>query len=136
MEEIISSESTNPKQASIGDRFLGGIIDWIVVLAISYLLGNIIGGSLLSYLTGAASILVRDALPFLDGQSIGKKVMKTRSVHEDSGAPITNDYRTSRLRNILCIIPLVGLVDALFIFGSEQKRLGDKIDKTTVVYDK
>jgi uncharacterized RDD family membrane protein YckC len=85
---------------------------------------------------GAAYILVRDALPFLDGQSIGKKVMKTRSVQEDSGAPITNDYRTSILRNILFIIPLVGLIDALFIFGSEQKRLGDKIAKTIVVYDK
>ena len=135
MEEIINSESTNPKQASIGDRLLGGIIDWIVVLAISYLLGNMIGGSI-SYMIGAAYILVRDALPFLDGQSIGKKVMKTRSVHEDSGAPITNDYRTSILRNILFIIPLVGLIDALFIFGGEQKRLGDKIAKTIVVYDK
>ncbi len=134
MDEVNSPESTSFKKVSIGDRLLGGIIDWIIVLAISYLVGNIIGGSI-SYLIGVAYILVRDALPFLDGQSIGKKVMKTRSVIEDSGAPLTNDYRTSVLRNILFIIPFVGLIDALFIFGSEQKRLGDKIAKTTVIYD-
>jgi uncharacterized RDD family membrane protein YckC len=80
--------------------------------------------------------LVRDALPFLDGQSIGKKAMKTRAVLEDSGAPITNDYKSSVLRNILLFIPIVSLVDALFIFGDERKRLGDKLAKTTVIYDR
>lgn len=114
---------------------LGGLIDWIVVLVIYYLLKGLVGWSL-SYLVAAAYILVRDALPFLEGQSIGKKVMKTRGVHEDSGAPITNDYRTSFLRNIFLFIPIVSLIDALFIFSGDRKRLGDRIAKTIVVYDK
>jgi len=134
MEESPINHQNNPVQASIGDRLLGGIIDWLVIFAISYLLNNL--GWTLSYIVSGAYLLVRDALPFLEGQSIGKKVMKTRSVYEDSGAPITNDYKTSFLRNILLFIPLVGLVDALFIFGGERKRLGDKIGKTIVVYDK
>ena len=133
MEELPDNLKSGQKEASLGDRFLGGIIDWLVILAISYLLNNL--GWTLSYLVSAAYLLVRDALPFLDGQSIGKKVMKTRSVYEDSGAPITNDYKTSFLRNILLFIPIVGLIDALFIFGGERKRLGDKIGKTIVVYD-
>lgn len=135
MEEINSPESKISNQASIGDRLLGGLIDWIVVLVIYYLLKGLVGWSL-SYLVSAAYILVRDALPFLEGQSIGKKVMKTRGVHEDSGAPITNDYRTSFLRNIFLFIPIVSLIDALFIFSGDRKRLGDRIAKTIVVYDK
>jgi uncharacterized RDD family membrane protein YckC len=135
MEEINSPESKISNQASIGDRLLGGLIDWIVVLVIYYLLKGLVGWSL-SYLVAAAYILVRDALPFLEGQSIGKKVMKTRGVHEDSGAPITNDYRTSFLRNIFLFIPIVSLIDALFIFSGDRKRLGDRIAKTIVVYDK
>ncbi len=135
MEEINSPESTISNQASIGDRLLGGLIDWIVVLVIYYLLKGLVGWSL-SYLVAAAYILVRDALPFLEGQSIGKKVMKTRGVHEDSGAPITNDYRTSFLRNIFLFIPIVSLIDALFIFSGDRKRLGDRIAKTIVVYHK
>ena len=134
MEELPDNHKTEQTEASLGDRFLGGIIDWLVILAISYLLNNL--GWALSYVVSAAYLLVRDALPFLDGQSIGKKVMKTRSVYEDSGAPITNDYQTSFMRNILLFIPIVGLIDALFIFGGERKRLGDKMGKTIVVYDK
>ncbi len=122
-------------QASLADRFIGGLIDWLVVIAISYLLQGLLGWQF-TYLISAAYILVRDALPFLEGQSIGKKVMKTRSVLEDSGIPTTNDYRTSILRNVLLFIPIVSLVDALFIFGNERKRLGDKLAKTIVIYDK
>ena len=134
MEELPDNHKIEQTEASLGDRFLGGIIDWLVILAISYLLNNL--GWTLSYIVSAAYLLVRDALPFLDGQSIGKKVMKTRSVYEDSGAPITNDYQTSFMRNILLFIPIVGLIDALFIFSGERKRLGDKMGKTIVVYDK
>ncbi len=135
MEEITNHTSENTNQATLVDRLLGGLIDWIVVLAIYYLLKGLVGWSL-SYLVAAAYILVRDALPFLEGQSIGKKVMKTRGVHEDSGAPITNNYRTSFLRNILLFIPIVSIIDALFIFSGDHKRLGDRIAKTIVIYDK
>ncbi len=135
MEETSNNTSTNSHQASLMDRFLGGVIDWLVVLVIYYVLRGFVGGSL-GYLVAAAYILVRDALPFLEGQSIGKKVMKTRAVNEDTGAPITNDYRTSILRNLLLFIPIVSFIDALFIFGGQYKRLGDKMAKTMVIYDK
>lgn len=135
MEETTNQELTTNNQASIGDRFLGGLIDWLVVIALAYVLRGLVGWSL-SYLISTAYILVRDALPFLDGQSIGKKIIKTRSVHEDSGAPITNDYRTAFLRNIMLFIPIAGLIDALFIFSGDRKRLGDRMAKTIVVYEK
>lgn len=135
MEENTNQNLSTSTQASLGDRFLGGLIDWLVVIGLSYLLRGILGWQL-TYLVSAVYILIRDALPFLDGQSLGKKVMKTRSVLEDSGIPTTNDYRTSFLRNVLLFIPIVSLIDALFIFGGERKRLGDKLAKTIVIYDK
>ncbi len=135
MEENSNQSLTNSSYASLGDRFLGGLIDWLVVLVISYVLRGILGWQL-AYLISGAYILVRDALPFLEGQSIGKKVMKTRAVMEDSGAPTTNDYRSSLLRNILLFIPVASLIDALFIFSGDRKRLGDKLAKTVVIYDR
>ena len=36
----------NTTQASLADRFLGGLIDWLVVIAISYLLRGILGWQL------------------------------------------------------------------------------------------
>lgn len=131
-ETTIQPESTSIK-AGLGDRFLGVLIDWLVCMALYYILDVFIGWGI-SYALGAVYFLVRDALPFLDGQSIGKKVMKTRAVKEDSGAPLTNDYATSLIRNIPAVIPIVSLVDAIFILiGDERKRLGDKIGKTIVV---
>jgi len=135
MEENINQNLTTSLQASLLDRFLGGLIDWLVVVAISYLLRGVLGWQV-TYLVSAVYILIRDALPFLNGQSIGKRIMKTRSVLEDSGAHTTNDYRTSFLRNILLFIPIVSIVDALFIFSGDRKRLGDKLAKTIVIYNK
>ena len=135
MEELTNAQTPDQEQAGLGDRLLGILIDEAVIIVIGFFIGNVLGWKL-SYLLAAAYMMVRDALPFLDGQSIGKKVMKTRAVYEDSSAPLTNDYRASILRNILLIVPLIGLIDALFIFSGDKKRLGDKIGKTIVIYDK
>ncbi|MDH3711683.1 MAG: RDD family protein [Cyclobacteriaceae bacterium] len=133
MEEQITQPEGISTKAGLGDRFLGVLIDWLVCMVFYYVLDMFIGWGI-SYGIGAIYFLVRDALPFLDGQSIGKKVMKTRAVKEDSGAPLTNDYATSLIRNIPAVIPVVSLVDAIFILlGDERKRLGDKIGKTIVV---
>ena len=132
MEESNQPLSTTV-QASKSDRFLGILIDAVAMMVLSYLIGELAGWTV-GYLVTAVYWLVRDALPFLNGQSLGKRVMKTRAVKEDSGAPLTNDYATSVIRNITLIIPIVGLVDAIFIFiDDDNKRLGDKIGKTIVV---
>lgn len=133
MEETTNQNVVPSNLATLGDRFLGVLIDWVIFCAVYYILDMTIGWGL-GYVVAAIYFLIRDALPFLDGQSVGKKVMKTRAVKEDSGAPLTNDYATSLIRNIPSIIPILGLIDAIFIFvGDERKRLGDKIGKTIVI---
>ena len=140
MEETTNQPQSSPAPeqnsnnlASLGDRFLGVLIDWLVFMALYYVLDMVIGWGL-SYAIAGIYFLIRDALPFLDGQSIGKKVMKTRAIKEDSGAPLTNDYAASVVRNIPAVVPVLSLVDAIFIFmGDERKRLGDKMGKTIVI---
>ena len=132
MEESNQSLSTTAV-ASKTDRFVGILIDGVAMMVVSYLIGKLAGWTV-GYLVTSVYWLLRDALPFMNGQSIGKRVMKTRAVKEDSSAPLTNDYVTSLIRNITLIIPIVGIIDAIFIFlDDDNKRLGDKIGKTIVI---
>jgi len=133
LDSPIDSVQKTGELASKMDRFLGILIDGIAMAVVYYII-EMLAGFVIGYLTTSVYYLVRDALPFTDGQSLGKKVMKTRAVKEDSSAPLTNDYATSVIRNITLIIPLVGLIDAIFIFiDDDSKRLGDKIGKTIVI---
>ena len=70
-----------------------------------------------------------------NSQSIAKKWLRIKVVRAD-GSPVTLG-RLIMLRNvvvwILSMIPLFGIVDALFIFGEARQCLHDKIADTIVV---
>jgi uncharacterized RDD family membrane protein YckC len=70
-----------------------------------------------------------------NGQSIGKKLVGIKVVRAD-GTPASLG-RIFWLRNALnaaiSIVPLYGLIDILFIFGSSNQCLHDKIADTIVV---
>jgi uncharacterized RDD family membrane protein YckC len=70
-----------------------------------------------------------------NGQSIGKKMVNIKVVRVD-GSPVSLG-RLFWLRNIvnglLSIVPLYGLVDALFIFAESRQCLHDKIADTLVI---
>ncbi len=108
------------------DRFLAVFIDGILMSvagAIPYV----------GWLLGLGYFFTKDALPFLDGQSIGKKAMKLRVVNAETGEPITEDYQSSVIRALSLAIPVFGIVDALMVLGSERLRFGDKWAKTKVI---
>lgn len=86
-------------------------------------------------LVAVAYSLVKDALPFLDGQSIGKQAMGIRVVKEDSLQGISGEYRTAIVRQISLMIPLFGAVDALMVLSASRKRFGDRWAKTIVIVD-
>lgn len=117
------------EMASDGQRIAGFLID--MILASFLWLIPLVGA-----LAGAAYLLTRDALPFLDGQSIGKKVMKTRAV-DMNGQPLTENWQSSILRNILFLIPfLSALLELIILVTSKDKlRLGDQWAKTQVIVD-
>lgn len=72
-----------------------------------------------------------------NGQSIAKKLLHIKVVRRD-GSPASVS-RIFWLRNVvnglLGMIPIYGIVDALFIFGEKRQCLHDRIADTMVVKD-
>ena len=70
-----------------------------------------------------------------NGQSIGKKITGLKVTRTD-GSPVSLG-RIFWLRNVvnglISIIPLYGLIDALFIFAESRQCLHDKIADTIVI---
>lgn len=145
----VSNESPEPKdepestpasgavEVDLMKRFLGVFIDAIVAAIIAGIVLAVTGSSLIQTVTYAIIFLVRDSLPMLEGQSIGKKVMKTKAVKED-GSSLSADWVTGATRNILLAIPLAGLVECFIILTRSGKpeagrRLGDDWAKTKVI---
>jgi uncharacterized RDD family membrane protein YckC len=121
-----TSAGANLTAASDGNRIVAYLIDVLVAGAASFI----------PYIGWVLSIgywLTRDALPFLDGQSIGKKAMKIRAVTEN-GVALTNNWNASVIRNIALIIPIFPLIELIVMLTNPRKqRLGDQWAKTLVV---
>jgi uncharacterized RDD family membrane protein YckC len=70
-----------------------------------------------------------------NGQSIAKKVLGIKVVRADGSYATLS--RIFWLRNVvnglLGIVPLYGIVDALFIFAEQRQCLHDKLADTIVV---
>ncbi len=122
--------------APFNTRIIAGLIDQGVAIGI-YIVFLIILPNVLHFVGSLAAlgyILTKDSLPFLDGQSIGKKVMKLRAVTAD-GAPLTGNWQTGLLRNVLLIVALVEFIVLLIREGKPEqgRRIGDDIAKTKVI---
>lgn len=125
----VEAEYVAPAQtpATIGNRILAVLIDGLVCMALSVV-------PVLGALAAIAYMLTRDALPFLDGQSIGKKAMKLRAVNAETNAPLTNDWGPSVIRNVVLYIPFFPLVELIVLSNNkDNQRLGDQWAKTKVV---
>lgn len=118
-------------------RAVAGIIDCVVSGGLSWIVASLIPR--LGPLVGIAYMLVRDALPFMEGHSLGKRIMKIKAVTLD-GKSLSGDWGTSILRNVLFALPLVGLIEVVVLFIRKDKtpirRLGDEWAKTKVIVAK
>jgi len=112
--------------AGADKRFLAYLIDVLLISVVGLV-------PVLGWIAGIIYYFLRDALPFLNGQSLGKKAMKIRVVCENNGTQITNDYGKSAIRNLSLMIPIFGLIDAFMVFSDDKKRFGDKWANTKVV---
>ncbi|RMG58345.1 MAG: RDD family protein [Bacteroidetes bacterium] len=114
--------------ATEGQRIGAYLIDILMVMVVSIV--PIVGG-----LVGLAYMLTRDSLPFLDGQSVGKKVLKIRAVTEDGGT-LANNWGPGLIRNVVLLIPFFPLVELIVLFtNADNRRLGDQWGKTKVIVD-
>ncbi|MEO0472475.1 MAG: RDD family protein [Bacteroidota bacterium] len=121
---------TSTELATKGKRILAYFLDALIIGVI----GGVTGNQALAGALSFAYILVRDALPFFDGQSLGKKIVGIKAVTED-GASLSGDWGTTIKRNIILAIPVVGVLVELVVLlvSDKSQRLGDQIGGTKVV---
>lgn len=138
--DIITGQFVRISQtpASIGDRIIARIIDMIVIvlymLSVSFMLFG--GTSILSFLSNEITIVIFFAayLPaifysflcetFNNGQTLGKRIMKTRVVKADGSTPGMGDFL---MRWMLLLVDLhiscIGLI--AIICTKRNQRFGD-----------
>jgi uncharacterized RDD family membrane protein YckC len=117
-------------------RIAAALIDAFIISICSFILYIFPYGHYMAYTLQMVYWLTRDALPFLDGKSIGKKLIGLRVVRDHDFTPITDDYGASLIRMVTLFIPLFQIIDALMIFSQDRKRFGDRWAKTIVIIDK
>ena len=113
--------------ASPTDRLLAFLIDVLIVAGLTL---TVIGSIL-----GLVYFLTKDSLPFYEGQSLGKRLMKLKVLDNETNLPVKNDYLKSSLRNIPLIIPVFQFIDAFMVFSTNGNRFGDQWANTMVVKD-
>jgi uncharacterized RDD family membrane protein YckC len=125
--------------APLAPRVIAMVIDIIVYMLIFLIPYAILPGSLktIAYLPALAYFLLRDGLPFLDGQSIGKKAMKIRAVTSD-GKSLSGNWTPALVRNVVFMIPCFAIVELVILITRQGKaeqglRLGDDWAKTKVI---
>lgn len=130
--DLATPETTAPtfQEASLGQRIGATLIDSAICIPISFI-------PILGFIVCLAYISLRDCLPFLDGQSIGKKALKIRAVTE-SGQSLSGNYSEGLIRNVVLLIPLFAIVELIILCTKNGKpeglrRLGDEWAKTRVI---
>lgn len=135
--------------ASLGDRILGYLVDSaifvVLYIALAILAGLFFtsnGGRAVYWGFGAVAIIWFLAFIFYDlicevffnGQSIGKKVMKTRVISLDGSSPGLGQYLLRWLFRIvdITLTSSVGAIISVAITDNKQ-RIGDLVAGTTVI---
>jgi uncharacterized RDD family membrane protein YckC len=141
--------------ASIGRRFVASFIDGLIVvlpmmvLAFLVLLPLGLAGAeedavppplaimanlFVSLGAAAVYILYEGLMLASGGQTVGKKAMKVKVVTAEGGDITTGQaWGRAASRQILGIVPCLGLIDYLVAFGQERTTIHDMMAKTRVV---
>lgn len=137
--EVPGDEEADPR-AGLGERVGAFLIDLLVCMGISIVLSSIIPFDFLdnvATLAAIAYLLTRDSLPFLHGQSLGKKALGIR-VETLDGKGLADNWTAGVLRNVALVVPPFWVVELIVLLSREDKpqsgtRLGDEWAKTRVM---
>lgn len=146
-ESVATMPEPTAKKADLGKRFLAMLIDGVLAGAIAMI-------PFVGWIVAGAYMVVRDGLEldFMNGRSVGKKVMKLRPVRLDGEKmTIESSFRRNWMWAIgyLSLIPIIGwllspvfgiasLAIGLFevykvLSDSEGRRWGDGLAGTMVI---
>lgn len=134
-------EEAGSDLAPFNTRMIAAFIDVLIAaglqIAAAMVLPGILGRS--AWLIAMAYLVTRDSLPFLGGQSIGKRAMHLRAVTLD-GRPLTGNWEPGVIRSAVLMIPFFAFVEIFILLTREGKpdqgrRLGDEWAKTKVIVE-
>ena len=122
----MSEPTKQALSAPLTERITAAIIDLIIAVGLCFF-------PRVGWMFGLIYHLMRDALPFLKGQSFGKHLLKIKTVALPQNESLTAYPEKSVIRGLVTLIPIVNLIDLWFLF-SKGKRLADKWAHTDVIY--
>jgi uncharacterized RDD family membrane protein YckC len=127
--------------APFNPRVVAVVIDLLVGLGVTIGCVWLLPGLLewIGQLVGLGYFVTRDSLPFLNGQSVGKKAMKLKVTTLD-GTSLAGNWGAALIRNGVLLIPFFALVELYLLLTRENgadrgRRLGDEWAKTKVVVE-
>ncbi|MES2477293.1 MAG: RDD family protein [Verrucomicrobiota bacterium] len=137
VDETASVDGLAPFNARVIAVVIDIVLVWGIQLGLVLILPEFMHK--LAWLIGLAYFITRDSLPFLGGQSVGKKAMKLRAVTLD-GRPLTGNWEPSLIRAGVLCIPFFFLLELYLLLtretGAERgRRLGDEWAKTKVIVE-
>lgn len=86
----------------------------------------------IGWIFGLIYFLFKDAMPFNNGQSYGRRLFKIRLVNSHDEQSLVKTPEKSLIRHIILLIPLLNLYE-LYLFLFSKSRLGEKWSETKVV---
>jgi uncharacterized RDD family membrane protein YckC len=144
--ETSQNVSLDYQAASVGDRILGGIIDFAIIFA--YVIGlSLVAGPMIHGEISEVIFFFIFTLPavfysllcetFLGGQSFGKKATHTKVIMLDGSQPGFGNYIIRwifRIIDVWLSIGVPGIVAIIVIAANNRgQRLGDILANTSVV---
>jgi uncharacterized RDD family membrane protein YckC len=134
----------NYELAPLRDRFVGILIDVVIILAIHILLSFLSvylfdSGQLLQTIIGYFGLLAfffytLSMEIFNNGQTLGKAAAGTKVLKADGSEPSLSDYLIRVLFHMIDFLLSFGVLGAIFIATSDKRqRLGDRAANTVVV---
>jgi len=114
------------QDATLNDRILATLIDMLVAIGVGWMINVTIGGPV--WLYGSLCMLLRESLPVLNGQSIGKRAMKLQTVTLD-GEVLKGGWDESMLngnllRNVPLMLPLFPMVELIVLSTRASQHHG------------
>lgn len=132
--------------AGVGNRILAAILDYILIVAYLVAALFVVNETKLNHFTGTAGFIVL-FFPamiyhllceiFMNGQSVGKKIMKIKVISLNGSQPTFGQYLIRWLFRIVDITLSQGVIAVIAIAATNRaQRLGDLTANTTVVSTK
>lgn len=137
--ETTQNVRINFQLASVGERISASLLDWLFFFIVYILL------MLVAALIGERGIWIAlFMIPmlfyslffevFMNGQTLGKKIMKIKVSTADGSAPSFSNYLIRWMFRLVDILLTYGICGILcVVLGEKGQRLGDILGKTTVI---